>query len=87
MECFPGCRLFYERASARALWYSSEKVDGDDRFKFGTLVFFNRLGHIGIVADENGFYHASSSKGVTYSKFDGYWGKRIFGFRRMASVK
>ncbi len=84
---FQDAGFFYERSSARTLWYSSEIVEGDDRFKFGTLVFFNRLGHIGIVADENGFYHASSSKGVTYSKFDGYWGKRIFGFRRMASVR
>jgi hypothetical protein len=46
-------------------------------------VFFNGLGHIGIVADTNGFYHASSSQGVTYSTFKGYWGKRIVGFRRM----
>lgn len=80
---FQDAGFFYERSSARALWHSSENVEGDDRFKFGTLVFFNRLGHIGIVADENGFYHASSSKGVTYSKFDGYWSKRIVGFRRM----
>ncbi len=84
---FQDAGFFYERSSARTLWHSSEKVEGEDRFKFGTLVFFNRLGHIGIVADENGFYHASSSKGVTYSKFDGYWGKRIFGFRRMVSVE
>ena len=56
---------------------------GDDRYKFGTLVFFNRLGHVGIVVDEEGFYHASSSKGVTYSKFEGYWENRIAGFRRV----
>ena len=46
-------------------------------------MFFNRLGHMGIVVDKNGFYHASSSKGVTYSKFKGYWSKRIVGFRRV----
>ncbi|HLM59293.1 MAG TPA: NlpC/P60 family protein, partial [Pyrinomonadaceae bacterium] len=73
----------YERSSARTLWQTSVEVDGDDKFKFGTLVFFNGLGHIGIVVDDKGFYHASSSKGVTYSSFDGYWGKRIVGFRRM----
>ena len=43
----------------------------------------NGLGHMGIVADENGFYHASSSKGITYSPFKGYWEKRIVGFRRL----
>ncbi len=73
----------YERSSARALWQNSEAVEGDDKYKFGTLVFFNGLGHIGIVADANGFYHASSSQGVIYSTFKGYWGKRIVGFRRM----
>ena len=73
----------FERTSARNFWNDFEPVSGDERFKFGTLVFFNSLGHVGIVADEEGFYHASSSKGITYSKFDGYWGKRIVGYRRI----
>ncbi len=75
--------LGFTRSSARTLWSMSVPVDGDERYKFGTLVFLNRLGHMGIVADENGFYHASSSKGVTYSPFKGYWEKRIVGFRRL----
>lgn len=74
----------YERSSARTLWQNTFAVEGDDRYKFGTLVFFNRLGHIGIVVSDKGFYHASSSKGVTYSSFDGYWSKRIVGFRRLS---
>lgn len=73
----------YERSSARNLWQNSVPVEGDARFKFGTLVFFNGLGHIGIVVDENHFYHASSSKGVTLSKLDGYWAKRIVGYRQL----
>lgn len=80
---FQDAGYLFERTSARTLWQNSETVEGDDKFKFGTLVFFNGLGHIGIVAGENGFYHASSSQGVTYSTFKGYWGKRIVGFRRM----
>lgn len=76
----------FERASARSLWNTFEPVSGDDRYKFGTLVFLNGLGHMGIVADENGFYHASSSKGITYSPFKGYWEKRIVGFRRVPAV-
>jgi len=75
--------MAHTRTSARNLWEESTPVDGDDRYKFGTLVFLNRLGHIGIVADENGFYHASSSKGITYSPFKGYWEKRIVGFRKL----
>ena len=73
----------FERSSAANYWRSFEPVEGDERFKFGTLVFFNSLGHIGIVADETGFYHASSSKGITYSPFKGYWEKRVVGFRRI----
>ena len=80
---FQEAGIHFTRASARSLWASSEPVEGDERFKFGTLVFLNGLGHMGIVADEKGFYHASSSKGITYSTFEGYWGKRIVGFRKL----
>lgn len=73
----------FERTSARSIWQMSEPVEGDDRYKLGTLIFFSGLGHIGIVADANGFYHASTSKGVTYSTFDGYWKNKIVGFRRL----
>jgi cell wall-associated NlpC family hydrolase len=73
----------FTRASVASLWSQSDPVDGDERYRFGTLVFLNGLGHMGIVADENGFYHASSHKGITYSPFKGYWEKRIVGFRKL----
>jgi peptidoglycan endopeptidase LytE len=73
----------FERSSAANYWNEFEPVTGDDRYKFGTLVFFNGLAHVGIVADKDGFYQASSSKGITYSKFEGYWEKRITGYRRV----
>jgi cell wall-associated NlpC family hydrolase len=79
---FSEAGMGFTRTSAHSLWNSSTPVEGDERYKFGTLVFFNGLGHIGIVADANGFYHASSSKGITYSTFEGYWEKRIVGFRK-----
>lgn len=80
---FQSAGLPFTRTSAASYYKSYEPVYGDERFKFGTLVFFNRLGHVGIVVDENTFYHASQSKGVTFSKFAGYWEKRIVGFRRI----
>lgn len=82
-KVFQDVGINFTRTSARYYWQTFEPVSGDDRFEYGTLVFFNRLGHVGIVVDENGFYHASSSKGVTYSKFAGYWSKRIVGYRRI----
>jgi hypothetical protein len=36
-------------------------------------VFFNGLSHVGVVADEKGFYHASRHNGVVYATFEGYW--------------
>jgi cell wall-associated NlpC family hydrolase len=83
-SAFADAGYYFERSSAKTLWQNSLPVEGADRFKFGTLVFFNNLGHIGVVYDESGFYHASTSQGVTFSRFDGYWGKRIVGFRRIA---
>lgn len=82
-KVFQEAGMPFTRTSAREFWRTFEPVSGDERYQFGTLVFFNRLGHVGIVADENGFYHASSSKGITYSKFAGYWEKRIVGYRRV----
>ncbi len=81
---FQTAGINFERSSARTFWSQFAPVDDEEeQFKFGTLVFFNHLGHVGIVADENGFYHASSSRGVTYSPFNEYWTKRITGFRRV----
>lgn len=82
-KVFQEAGISFTRTSARTFWNDFEPVYGDDRFKFGTLVFFNKLGHVGIVADQNGFYQASSSKGITYSPFKGYWEKRIVGYRRI----
>lgn len=82
-KVFQEAGIFFERGSARAAWSQFEPVYGNDRYQFGTLVFFNHLGHVGIVADAEGFYHASTSKGIMYSKFAGYWEKRIVGFRRI----
>lgn len=73
----------FDRTSARNYWSDFPVADETERTQFGTLVFFNSLGHVGIVIDENTFFHASSSKGVTFSKFDGYWSKRIVGYRRI----
>lgn len=80
---FTDAGFSFERSSVRTYWDLFEPAEGAERFKFGTLVILNNLGHIGIVADENGFYHASSSKGITYSPFAGYWEKRIVGFRKV----
>ena len=75
--------ISFDRNSARYYWSDFPVAAEEEKTQFGTLVFFNRLGHVGIVIDENTFFHASTSKGVTYSKFDGYWKNRIVGYRRI----
>lgn len=73
----------FERSSARTFWSEFAPAKDGEQYKFGTLVFFNGLRHVGIVADENGFYHASRSNGVTYAPFNEYWTSRIDGFRKI----
>jgi cell wall-associated NlpC family hydrolase len=80
---FNAAGINFERTSARNYWNDFAVATDEEKTQFGTLVFFNSLGHVGIVIDENTFYHASSSKGVTISSFKGYWGKRIVGYRRI----
>jgi cell wall-associated NlpC family hydrolase len=73
----------FERGSARTLWGRFAAPDPEEQYKFGNLVFFSNLAHVGIVADEHGFYHASRHHGVVYSPFNDYWLSRIDGFRKV----
>ncbi|PYS71282.1 MAG: hypothetical protein DMF69_10865 [Acidobacteria bacterium] len=73
----------FERGSARTLFAKFTPPAPEEQYKFGTLVFFSGLSHVGVVADEHGFYHASRRHGVIYSEFNDYWLKRIDGFRRV----
>ena len=80
---FQATGINFERASARNLFARFQPAPVEEQFKFGTLVFFSGLKHVGVVADEHGFYHASRRQGVIYSEFNEYWLKRIDGFRRV----
>jgi cell wall-associated NlpC family hydrolase len=75
--------ITFERGSARTLFARFAPAAAEEEYKFGTLVFFSGLTHVGVVADEHGFYHASRRHGVIYSPFNEYWVKRIDGFRRV----
>lgn len=80
---FQSAGIDFERGSARTLWSRFTAPAPGEQFKFGTLVFFSNLAHVGIVADEHGFYHASRHHGVIYSPFNDYWRTRIDGFRKV----
>jgi len=80
---FHSVGIDFERGSARTLWARFSAPAPEEQYKFGTLVFFSNLAHVGIVADQNGFYHASRHHGVVYSPFNEYWLSRIDGFRKV----
>jgi cell wall-associated NlpC family hydrolase len=80
---FNATGITFERGSARTLFARFAAPAPEEQYKFGTLVFFSGLTHVGVVADEHGFYHASRRQGVIYSPFNEYWLKRIDGFRRV----
>src|SRR4030095_1863988 len=56
---FQSAGINFERANARTLWSRFAPAAPEDQYKFGTLVFFSGLAHVGVVADEKGFCHAS----------------------------
>jgi hypothetical protein len=80
---FKSVGIDFERGSARTLWSRFTAPAPEEQYKFGTLVFFSNLAHVGIVMDEHGFYHASRHHGVVYSPFNDYWLSRVDGFRKV----
>lgn len=82
-RAFQDIGVNFQRGPARSYWATFEAPAKGDQFKFGTLVFFSNLSHVGIVVDEKGFYHSARHGGVMYSPFNDYWLSRIDGFRRV----
>lgn len=54
----------------------------------GDLLYFIDRGrkHVGVAVNDQEFVHASRRKGVTLSKFDSYWSKRLIRVRRILDV-
>lgn len=87
---FQEAGIDFDRSSARDLWANLPPAREHEARRFGTLVFFRGLTHVGIVRDGYSFYHASSSQGVVrsyYSDNYGYWSSRVIGFRRVPLIE
>ena len=82
-RAFQDIGINFQRGPARSYWATLEAPAKGDEFKFGNMVFFSGLKHVGIVVDEKGFYHSARHGGVMYSPFNDYWLSRIDGFRRV----
>jgi cell wall-associated NlpC family hydrolase len=83
-RAFQDVGLNFQRGPARSYWATMPAPAAGEQFRFGNLVFFSNLGHVGIVVDEKGFYHSARHGGVMYSPFNEYWLSRIDGFRRIS---
>lgn len=82
-RAFQDIGIDFQRGPARSYWATFTAPAEGEQFKFGNLVFFSGLSHVGIVIDEKGFYHSARHGGVMYSPFNDYWLSRIDGFRRV----
>ena len=80
---FQQAGVAFERTPVRSLWQEFAVPADDEKFKFGTLVFFNNLHHVGIVADANGFY-------ITTNAYpwlaNGFAGAQIYAFSKAQLV-
>jgi cell wall-associated NlpC family hydrolase len=83
-RAFQDVGLNFQRGPASSYWATMPAPAAGEQFRFGNLVFFSNLRHVGIVVDEKGFYHSARHGGVMYSPFNEYWLSRIDGFRRVS---
>ena len=75
--------VLIKRTTARKYYLSLPRVADEDRWKFGNLVFFDDLKHVGIVDTREAFYHAAVTTGTHRSRFDPLWRRKISGVRAM----
>lgn len=79
--------VLIKRTTARKLYLSLPRAGEGREHDFGNLVFFDSLGHCGIVNDSTTFYHSQCSKGTNLSSFDPYWRRLVCGYRTMPMPK
>lgn len=65
--------LFIKRTTARKLYFATTAVKPGEKGRFGNLIFFDDLKHIGIVNDRQSFYHAQVSRGTNLSHMTPFW--------------
>ena len=65
--------ILTKRTTARKLYMMLPPVPESERWKFGTIVFFDDLKHVGIVDGRDAFYHAQVSLGTNRSPMNSFW--------------
>jgi cell wall-associated NlpC family hydrolase len=70
-----------KRTTARKLWFSLPDPPKGKEHEFGNLLFFDDLHHVGIVQDDEHFYHSAKSTGTSRCGLHPYWYKLFGGIR------
>ena len=75
--------VLMKRTTARKFYMILQPVPKGEEGKFGTLVFFDDLKHVGIMDSPKAFYHAQVSAGTNRSEMNSFWKNKIYGYRRL----
>jgi cell wall-associated NlpC family hydrolase len=75
--------ILMKRTTARKFYMILPAARDDEKWQFGTIVFFDDLKHVGIIDTAHTFYHAQVSRGTNQSEMSPFWRRQIYGFRRM----
>jgi cell wall-associated NlpC family hydrolase len=78
--------VLVKRTTARKFYMMLPKVREEDHGKFGTIIFFDTLKHVGIVNGPGSFYHAQVSRGTNLSPLNPYWKAKVHGFRALPAA-
>jgi len=79
--------ILLKRTTARKFYMMLPPASKADQGRFGTLVFFDNLKHVGMIDTPEYFYHAQVSAGTNHSPMNSFWRQKIYGFRRVPTPK
>lgn len=75
--------ILMKRTTARKFYMILKPATKEEQGKFGTLVFFDDLKHMGIMDSPRTFYHAQVSAGTNRSEMNSFWRAKIYGYRQL----
>jgi len=74
--------ILMKRTTARKFYMMLKPAPKEEQGKFGTIVFFDDLKHVGIMDSPQSFYHAQSVVGTNLSPMNSYWKRMVYGYRQ-----
>jgi probable lipoprotein NlpC len=75
--------ILMKRTTARKFYMLLKPATKEEEGRFGTVVFFDDLKHMGIIDTPKTFYHAQVTRGTNRSEMNSFWKKKIYGYRKL----